>query len=294
MHCQRNHAKGRPTFESTTVRIDEPKMDHSAHAQRMSLETDLQHAHAVQQSMFPHRFPKVEGFHFAAENRPAGQVGGDFYDLFRLRHGLVGVVMGDVAGKGVAASLYMVLTRTLIRAEAMHSRSPRRVLLRVHKLLMDMSQADIFVTVFYGVLNPETGTLRYVRAGHDRPLLASVDIDACQFLAAKGIVLGSWDQIELDEAELHLAPGDTLVLYSDGITEAASPQGEFFGFGRLCETVHHSLDLSAEELKVHVFEQLAQFQAGASQRDDMTLLIVKASSTEISSGQVPEPREPLS
>lgn len=243
---------------------------------KAELEHELELAREVQQSILPHSLPEVPGYHFAARSQPAGYVSGDFYDIFPLDKGRLGILMGDVSGKGAGAALLMALSRSLIRAEAKHSRSPERVLQRVHRHLQEMSQADAFVTAFYGVLDPAKGTLHYARAGHDRPLLASAEVEACLFLAAKGIVLGAWDQVDLDEDTVQLQPGDTLVLYSDGITEAFSPEGEQFGPGRLCDTVHGALHLGAQELLEHILEQVDQFQAGAAQHDDITLLVLKA------------------
>ena len=248
----------------------------AALVEKERLERELELARELQQSILPQEFPTLPGFNCAARSRPAWQVGGDFYDVIRLSKGRVGLVMADVSDKGLAAALYMALTRSLIHAEARHSSSPRQVLLNVHRLLLEISQSDMFVTAFYGVLDPTDGALRYARAGHDRPLLFSPSSGECRFLAADGILLGLVEVVRLEEIDVHLRPGDLLVLYTDGITDANSPAGEFFGVERLRETVSAADGLSAQALCDLIFERVDRFQAGAAQHDDMALLVVEA------------------
>jgi len=248
----------------------------AALVEKERLERELELARELQQSILPQEFPSLPGFSCAARSRPAWQVGGDFYDVILLSKGRVGLVMADVSDKGLAAALYMALTRSLIHAEAKHSSSPRQVLLNVHRLLLEITQADMFVTVFYGVLDPARGALRYARAGHDRPLLFSPSSGECRFLAADGILLGLVEEVRLEEVGVNLSPGDLLVLYTDGITDANSPVGEFFGVERLRQTVSAAGGLSAQGLCDLIFEHVDRFQTGAAQHDDMALLVVKA------------------
>jgi serine phosphatase RsbU (regulator of sigma subunit) len=273
---ERSAADLRENNEELAQAYHELQEAHAAVVEKDRLERELELARKLQQSILPQEFRGYPGLGFAASSRPARQVGGDFYDVIPLSDGRVGLVMADVSDKGMAAALYMALTRSLIHAEARRSSSPREVLLSVHRLLLEMSQADMFVTIFYGVLDAVQGTLRYARAGHDQPLLFSPSSGACRLLAAEGMLLGMWEQVTLEEVETRLRPGDSLVLYSDGITEATSPAGECFGVERLCETVSATEGLSAEELCEHIFERVDRFQAGAVQRDDMALMVVKA------------------
>jgi serine phosphatase RsbU (regulator of sigma subunit) len=238
------------------------------------LEHELDLARDLQRSILPDEFPQRPGISFAARSRPARQVGGDFYDVIPLTAGRFGLVMADVSDKGMAAALFMALARSLIRAEAKRRSTPRRALLNVHRLLLEMSRAEMFVTVFYGVLDPARGTLRYARAGHDRPLLFNPATGHCHALAAQGTVLGLAIDVSLEEAEVSLSPGDRVLLYTDGITHAESPSGEFFGVERLREIVCHARSLSAQALVDLVFERVTTFQAGAAQFDDMALLLV--------------------
>jgi serine phosphatase RsbU (regulator of sigma subunit) len=253
----------------------ELKEAQAALVEKERLERELELARGVQEGILPDEFPSLPGFTCAARYRPARQVGGDFYDVIPLGAARVGLVMADVSDKGMASALFMALTRSLIRAEARRSTSPRRVLLRVHKLLVEMSRVGNFVTVFYGVLDLAEGTFRYVRAGHDRPLLYAPDSGKCQTLEGGGMLLGLVEDVMLEEVEVHLDPGDLLVLYTDGITDANSPSGEFFGRARLRDTICSAAGESAQDLCDLVFDRVQQFQAGATQYDDIALLVVR-------------------
>lgn len=248
----------------------------AALVEKERMECELELARELQQSILPHEFPDLKEFSFAARSRPARQVGGDFYDVIPLSRRRVGLIMADVSDKGMSAALYMALTRSLIHVEAKRSSSPRKVLLSVHKLLMEMSQADMFVTVFYGVIDPAQNNLRYARAGHDRPLLLSPTTGEWRFLTGEGTALGFVDEVSLEEVVVDLHPDDLIIFYTDGITDANSPAGEFFGSERLRETVCAAGGLGADDMCDHIFEHVDQFQTGAVQHDDMALLVVKA------------------
>jgi phosphoserine phosphatase RsbU/P len=246
----------------------------AALVEKERLERELELARELQQGILPDTFPAVPGVNFAARSLPARQVGGDFFDVIPFDDGRVGLVMADVSDKGITAALYMALTRSLLRAEARRSSSPRQVLLNVHDLLMEISRADMFVTVFYGVLDPQQGTLCYARAGHDRPLLVQPSTGQCQFLTSDGMMLGYVDEVVLQEASVPLGPGDLLVLYTDGITNASSPASQFFSVEGLRDVVCSAAGLDALTLCNLVFDCVEEFQAGAAQYDDMALLVV--------------------
>ena len=239
------------------------------------LERELELARGIQHSFLPRAFPRLPGLECAARYRPARQVGGDFYDVFPLGDQRVGLVMADVSDKGMAAALFMALTRSLIRAEAQRNPSPRSVLLNVNCLLLEMSQAGMFVTVFYGVLDVGQGLLQYVRAGHDRPLLLQADLGECKVLDAEGMALGVVEEVVLEEVAVCLGSGDLLILYTDGITDAISPSGEFFGVKCFQDTMLAARAMDAQGACDLVFERVGQFQAGAAQFDDMALLVIR-------------------
>jgi sigma-B regulation protein RsbU (phosphoserine phosphatase) len=253
----------------------ELKEAQAALLEKERLEHELELARELQQSILPHTFPELPRASCAARNRPARQVGGDFYDVIRLSGGGVGLVMADVSDKGLAAALYMALARSLIRAEARHHASPRQVLLSTNRLLLEMTEATMFVTAFYGVLDAGQLSLCYARAGHNYPLLVRPDSGECRELAADGIVLGCVENVSLEEARVDLHPGDMLVLYTDGITDANSSSGEFFGTERLRETVCAADGLTAQGMCDLVFERVDRFQHGAVQYDDMAVLAVR-------------------
>ncbi len=243
------------------------------------LERELELARELQQSILPHEFPNLPGLQCAARNRPARQVGGDFYDVIPLGGDQVGLVMADTSDKGMAAALFMALTRSLIRAEARRSFSPQQVLLNVHRLLLEISQADMFVTIFYGVLDLSRGRLQYTRAGHDRPLHVRPGSGECWFLQGDGMFLGFVDPVTLEEVSLGLEAGDLLVLYTDGLTDANSIEGERFGLERLQHTICDAATGSPQDLCDSVFRRVEQFQAGGEQFDDMALLVARIGAT---------------
>lgn len=239
------------------------------------LERELELAREIQQSILPKTFPRRPGFSCAARSHPAREVGGDFYDVIPLDKNHIGLVMADVSGKGMAAALFMALARSLIRAEAQRSASPRAALCRVNRLLLEMSESTMFVTVFYGVLDLAQGTLCYVRAGHDYPLLLRSGSNECQRLTGQGIVLGFLDDVDLEQVSVDLNPGDMLVLYTDGITEAHSTTGELFGVQRLRAQLQEMDGQSAQDVCDALFAQVDRFQEGVTQHDDMALLVAR-------------------
>jgi serine phosphatase RsbU (regulator of sigma subunit) len=238
------------------------------------LERELELACELQQSFLPHEFPSLPGVQCAALNLPARQVGGDFYDVIPLSENRLGLVIGDVSDKGMPAALFMVLSRSLIRAEAQRSDSPRKVLLAVNHLLQELNQSSMLVTVFFGVLDISRGFLTYVRAGHDRPLLLRAANNECVVLDSQGIVLGVLEEIELEEVQIVLNSGDRLVLYTDGITDAMNPEGELFDLQRLEDLVCSAGAASARELCDAIFDHVEQYQAGTMQYDDMTVMVI--------------------
>ncbi|MGB8644350.1 MAG: SpoIIE family protein phosphatase [Anaerolineae bacterium] len=260
--------------ESLRDKIERLEAAHAEIAKKERLERELELARQVQQSMLPHIFPMVPGLSFAARSEPARQVGGDFYDVFLLDGTRCGVVIADVSDKGMPAALFMALTRSLLLAEARRESSPATVLQRVHRLLLELSQSDQFVTVFYGVIDSLTRSLTYVRAGHERPLLLRAG--EIHTLQGHGMVLGGLDldQLSLSEERITLESGDRLVLFTDGMLDALSDRGQFFGLERLMELFQTSA-LPLQEMCDAAFIRLKAYQGNHEQYDDMTLLAVE-------------------
>lgn len=242
-------------------------------AQKERLERELELARQVQQSMLPRTFPHVPGLAFAAANAPARHVGGDFYDVIRLDGDRVGLVIADVSDKGMPAALYMALARSLILAESRQFASPAAVLGTVNQLLRELGEQDMFVTVFYGVLDPVAGRLTYARAGHDRPFL--VRNGEVLTLGGRGMALGLFgaDTFYVTEERLSLRPGDRLVLYTDGLSDVVNPAGAMFDGERLKELVLRHTARSPGDFCRALFDDLAAYQGDAPQFDDMAVVI---------------------
>ena len=247
----------------------------AALVEKERLERELELARDLQESILPREFPAMPAISCGARYRAARMVGGDFFDLISLDTARLGLVIADVSDKGMPAALFMALTRSLIRAEARRSASPREVLLNVHRLLLEMSSSNTFVTIFYGVLDLAQGLLTYARAGHNHPLRLRAGSSECQWLTGHGMMLGVVPDVVLEEIALPVFPGDLFVLYTDGVTDAKSHAGDFFGADALRRVVGDGRSLGAQALCDLIFAEVEQFGAGAEQYDDIALLVVR-------------------
>ena len=238
------------------------------------MEHELELARQVQMSFMPTDFPRLPGYQIAARYQPAYQVGGDFYDVIPLDGGRFGLVIADVSDKGMPAALYMALARSLLRAEARRYPSPGAVLTEVNHLLLELGPPDMFITIFYGIVDSASRRLTYSRAGHNRPLLLRQG--QVQELGGQGMALGVLEAPGFSCPEQHasLAPGDRLVMYSDGLTDVLSCDQPPFGLSRLTAILQAQASQPPEDLCEAVFANLAACRAGAEQYDDMTLLVV--------------------
>jgi serine phosphatase RsbU (regulator of sigma subunit) len=241
-------------------------------ARKERIEHELELARQVQQSMLPRTFPQVAGFRFAARSEPARQVGGDFYDVIRLDADRFGIAIADVSGKGMPAALYMALTRSLLLAESRRDPSPRAVVRSVNTLLMELGEPNMFVTLFYGVMDCPARRFTYARAGHDRPLLLRGN--SVQVLSGQGMTLGLFESSrwELSEEQITLQPGDCLVLYTDGLTDVVDPDGTLYDLAQFTALVESLVGLEPEAFCAAIFEHLHAYRRTAEQFDDMTLL----------------------
>jgi predicted ester cyclase len=243
--------------------------------ERERIEQDLTVARSIQQASLPKEVPTLEGWQIAPYYQPAREVGGDFYDFLELPNGRLGIVVGDATGKGVPAALVMASGRSMLRALAQASNSPRDVLRRVNNALVTDIPPNMFVTCFYAVLDPESGLLRYANAGHDLPYLHHHDGEAKE-LRATGMPLGLMSSMGYEEMELVLEAGESVLFYSDGLVEAHDPKGEMFGFPRL----RALLAEHAEERALGDFllgELYSFVGAGWEQEDDITLVTLRFS-----------------
>ena len=234
---------------------------------RQRYEQELEVARLIQSHFLPKTLPDLPGWQIAACYQPAREVGGDFYDVIPLPDGRFGFVVGDVTDKGVPAALVMSATRSLLRAAAQRLIEPGEVLERVNEQLCPDMPEKMFVTCLYGVLEPTTGHLRFANAGHDLPYVKTAD--GVVELRARGMPLGLMTGMPYEEKEIVLAPGDSVLLHSDGVVEAHDPDRGMFGFPRLMQTVADSP--SGQALIDRVLRDLDEFTGpGAEQEDDIT------------------------
>jgi predicted ester cyclase len=244
--------------------------------ERERIEQELRVARSIQQASLPEEVPTLEGWQISPLYQPAREVGGDFYDFHFLSEGRLGLVVGDATGKGVPAALVMSTTCGMLQAvsEALDSISPGEVLSRVNETLLARIPSNMFVTCFYGVLDPESAIFTYANAGHDLPYLWHGG--AAEELRARGMPLGLMPSMSYEEKEMMLEPTDTALLYSDGLVEAHDPKGEMFGFPRLRALVaKHGEEGSLGDF---CLEKLYSFVGESwEQEDDITLLTLRRS-----------------
>ena len=240
--------------------------------ERERLGHELRVARLIQQTLLPKELPSLPGWQLAAHYRPARAVGGDFYDFVYFPDGKLGIVIGDVTDKGVPAALVMATTRSILRSAAQDNVSPGAVLRRANDLLCPDIPASMFVTCFYAVLDPTTGRLRFANAGHDLPYQRHDD--KVTELHAAGMPLGLMPDMRYAEGETMLAPGDSILLYSDGLVEAHNPRREMFGFGHLAALL---ADLPPDEPMIDsILTELEAFTGPEwEQEDDVTLVTVQ-------------------
>jgi serine phosphatase RsbU (regulator of sigma subunit) len=245
--------------------------------QRELVEQELALARSIQQASLPQEVPELEGWEISPYYQPAREVGGDFYDFHLLSEGRLGVVVGDATGKGVPAALVMSTTCGMLQlaARSLGSPSPGEVLEQVNETLVARIPSNTFVTCFYAILDPKSGTLRYANAGHDLPYLRRVGGDA-EELRARGMPLGLIPGMSYEQKEIVLEGGEAALFYSDGLVEAHDQRGELFSFPRLRGLVaKHGQERSLEEA---LLEELYTFVGeGWEQEDDITLLTLRRS-----------------
>ena len=243
-------------------------------ATRQRFEQELEVAKLIQQNFLPKQLPELDDWQVAAYYRPAREVGGDFYDVIPFSDGRFGFVIGDVTDKGVPAALVMAATRSVLRASAQRLINPGEVLQRVNEHLCPDMPEKMFVTCLYGVLDPTSGHFRFANAGHDLPYVKTAG--GSVELRARGMPLGLMPGMVYEEKETVLAPGDSLLLHSDGVVEAHDPSGQMFGFPRLKAAVaaypggHELIDRVLADLHDHTGKD-------AEQEDDITMVTVSRS-----------------
>jgi serine phosphatase RsbU (regulator of sigma subunit) len=250
---------------------------HQQELQRQRLEEELAIGRQIQLSLLPSGCPEAPGWEFAAYYQAARQVGGDFYDFISLpgESGGLGLVIADVTGKGVPAALMMAFTRAVLHAEAPNSSSPAEVLNRANQVIYADNRAQLFLSAFYGVLEPGSGQLTYANGGHERPLWLQASSRTLQELAAPGMLLGAFQTIELGERRIQLAPGDLVVFFTDGVTEARNNNGELFDETRLRAGLLECAGVGASEVLQDILQAVQEFVGDTPQADDFTLVVIR-------------------
>ena len=264
----------RVTIDRTLRHLAEWREAVSARDKLVSLQNELDVANKMQQSILPTDFPANIHMGTYGNMEPARNVGGDFFDIIRLDAGQIGLAIADVSDKGVPAALFMMSCRTLLKGAAIGSHDPGEALTMVNDLVQERNDAGMFVTLFYGVYDPSSGRLTYANGGHDSPLIVHADGSSVRIPSTDGIALGVMPGLEYNQNSVTLSPNDTLVLYTDGVTEAMNGQGEQFTLERLTEIFKNGPPMDPKDASQVVFDAVKEFAGDNSQSDDITCLIL--------------------
>ncbi len=266
------HAKN----EALKQAYDDLKAAQARLVQQERLERELELAAQVQRNLLQQDLPQFPDYGFAAYLEPARLVGGDFYDVLEIDDEHVGILIADVADKGFHAALFMAVTRTLFLQEGRHSLSPAAVALAVHRGMFEIANNDeVFLTAFYGVLHRPSGQLTYIRAAHERPYLVRPNREVMP-LPGGDRFLGMIPDLTLHEETVDLEPGDRLIMFSDGVTDAVNEAGQGYSNQQLAAAVAACKKRTAAEIVRFLVKDVAQWQGSADPFDDVTLLVLEA------------------
>ncbi len=264
----------RVTIERTLNNLEAWRQAESSRLRLAAIENELDIASKMQQSILPTEFPVSPHYEICGNMTPAREVGGDFFDIFNLENGRIGLAIADVSGKGVPAALFMMASRTLLKGTAIGMYDPSKVLDEVNQLLYEDNEAMMFVTLIYAVYDPETKTLTYANGGHTLPVLIHADGSHTVLPSTNGIALGVMAGAEFEQATVSCSPGDTIVFYTDGVTEAFNDQGEEFGMERLLNIFESPFDNCRTTIDA-IFDTVNEFAGDAPQFDDITCLALR-------------------
>lgn len=260
-------SEGTGMYELTRHRLDQELKE------RERIDQELQLARRIQQALLPKEIPQLGGWDIVPYYRPAREVGGDFYDFLPLKNGNFGLVIGDVSGKGIAAALVMANTQSVLRTVVQTNEAPGQVLRQTNEVLWNYIPPNMFVTCFYGILDPTSGRLVFANAGHNPP--CCLNREQVTDLLARGMPLGLMPGMAYEEKETVLLPEDGVLFYSDGLVEAHNPQREMLGSSRLRALMADKAP-GASELTAKVIEELGRFTGEDwEQEDDLTLVALQ-------------------
>lgn len=266
------------TIEKSLKEIDLFKQAMVSHNKLVALQQELDIATIIQTSILPRTFPAFpdrKEFDIFAKMLPAKEVGGDLYDFFLIDKYRLGVVIGDVSGKGIAAALLMAVCKTLLKATAYKGMPADNILSEVNNILFEESPSNMFVTVFYGVLDTRSGAFEYSNGGHNSPFLISTDGKVQPLSDIGGMLIGAMKDVEYHSNVIMLKPGESIFFFTDGVTEAFNKENEEFQESRLVEILINQNNLSVKDLVHHVFQNVQSYTNGVEQSDDITCLALK-------------------
>ncbi len=266
------------TIEKSLKEIEEYKSALSAQTKLIALQQELDIANVIQTSILQKTFPPFpdrKDFDIYAKMIPAKDVGGDLFDFFFIDKYRLGIVIGDVSGKGIAAALLMAVSKTLLKATALKGMPADNILSEVNNIIAEESPSNMFVTVFYGVLDTRSGAFEYSNGGHNLPYLISTDGKVKQLENIGGLMIGAIKDVPYESNVIMIQPGENLIFYTDGVTESFNKEGEEFHETGLEKILSDKNSLNVNELVEHVFENVQSFSEGVEQSDDITCLALK-------------------
>ena len=263
------------TIDKTLHELNELRQGLRARAELSTLDYELKLATKIQQSILPEIIDDHDDFELGVTMLPARQVSGDFYDFFLIDGDRLGLAIGDVSGKGIPAALFMAVSRTLLRATALHGGLPSHCLDHVNRVLLKQSKGEVFLTLLYGILNLRTGEFQFSVGGQPPPFRYSPNRPGMFIRESGGSMLGLFSDATYTDASVVIEPGQSLVFYTDGVTEAVNANDVFFTEKRVEETFESGKNMSARELATGLVDALNGFVGGQEQSDDITILAVR-------------------
>lgn len=267
------------TIDKAEAEIEFVKQTQKEHGQLVDIKADLNLAAEVQLAILPRKFPPfsdlADTLDIYATMKPAKDVGGDFYDFFRIDDENIGIAMADVSGKGVPAALFMTMSHTLLRFTGSRCLEPSKTMNETNDMLARESFDSMFVTTFYGVYNVRTGILQYVNAGHNSPYILKANGDIKALPVTRNICMGVIEDFAYQTDQLTLEHGDTIITYTDGVTEACDVNNQLYGEPRLEKLLSTMAGSSAKEITDAINNDVAEHATGAEQSDDITILTLK-------------------
>lgn len=261
-------------FASLAAISLERARQHEEILEKRKLQEELSIAQRIQQSFLPKEKPQLPGFDVSGINIPSEEVGGDYYDFIPIIENQIGVVIGDVSGKGIPAALIMASFRASLIAEIRNNYAIRSIMFKVNNLLFESTDPDIYVTAVYGVLDTKNRIFTLSNAGHNAPILRHAE-GKLEYLTEGGMALGMFENSKYEERPVKLNPGDIIVFYTDGVTEAKNEKEEEFGTKKLKQVIEDSRQLSAIQIQENVYRAVKEFRGDLSGWDDLTIIVIK-------------------